>query len=292
MDPQLQQLIAGLRAGRPDFTVPPVQARANFEALLATLPVADDISFERVDLGGVSGLRATTPNAARDGALLYLHGGAYIGGSAQGYRGLAAELGRASGLITYAMDYRLAPEHRFPAAVDDAVAAYTALLDRFDPKRLVIAGDSAGGGLTLAALVALRDRGVALPACALLISPWADLACEGESIASKADEDPALTAAGLKASAKHYVGDANPRAPLASPIHAELASLPPILVQVGSAEILLDDAVRIARQAGVYGVEAHLEIWPDMIHVWHAFAFMLPADARPSIVRGSSFARG
>jgi acetyl esterase/lipase len=221
------------------------------------------------------------PGAADDAALFYLHGGAYVAGSAQGYRGLAAELGRAAGVRLFSADYRLAPEHPFPAAVDDGVAAYRALLDRgFDPSRLVVAGDSAGGGLTLAVLVALRDGGAPLPAAALLISPWADLGCDSESIAAKAVEDPALTAESLRASAARYLAGTDPRHPLASPCFADLTGLPPLLIQVGSAEILLDDAVRVARAAGAAGVDVRLEIWPQMIHVWHAFGFMLSAGRR------------
>jgi epsilon-lactone hydrolase len=291
IDENLKQLVAGLRAGRPDFTVPPVEARAGFEAMLSTLPVAADVEISIANLGSVPGLRISTPGASTDAALLYLHGGAYIAGSAQGYRSLAAEIGRAAGLTTYAIDYRLAPEHRFPAAIDDAVTAYRELLKTgLGASRIVLAGDSAGGGLALATLVALRDQGIALPAAALLISPWADLACDGVSMESKADEDPSLSPAGLRATAAHYLGKALPQTPLASPIYADLSGLPPLLVQVGSAEILLDDAVRIARAAGVSGVSVRLEVWPDMVHVWHAFAFMLPAGRR-AIEEAGSFLR-
>jgi monoterpene epsilon-lactone hydrolase len=286
---ELTQLIEGLRAGRPDFSVDPQAARANFEALLATLPVNADIRIEQEVLGGVPGLRATCPGVREDCALLYLHGGAYIAGSASGYRGLAAELGRAANMTVHAIDYRLAPEHPFPAAIEDAVIAYGALLQQgLPPERIVLAGDSAGGGLALATLVALRDRQISLPAACLLMSPWADLACEGRSIVSKAQEDPSLTPEGLRAAAMHYLGAAMPRAPLASPIHADLTGLPPLLIQVGSAEILLDDAVRIARAAGAAGVEVRLEIWPRMVHVWQAFAFML-TDGRRAIDQAGAF---
>lgn len=291
-DNELSQLIAGLRAGGPDLAAPPEEARAGFEALLATLPVAEDIRFTPETLGGVSGLRAETDGMTADAALLYLHGGAYVVGSAQGYRGLAAELGRAAGMTAHAIDYRLAPEHPFPAAIDDAVAAYRALLDQgIAAERIAIAGDSAGGGLTLAALVKLREAGLPLPACGLLLSPWADLACEGASITEKAAEDPSLNEAPLRITAAHYLNGADPRTPLASPIHADLRGLPPLFIQVGSAEILLDDAVRVARAAGAAGVSVRLDIWPDMVHVWHAFAFMLGAG-RAAITDAGSFLRG
>jgi acetyl esterase/lipase len=274
--PALAELIAGLRESGPDFLAPPEEVRTAFDALLATIPVAEDLAFEDVELGGVPGLSAASPGAAEDAALLYLHGGAYVIGSATGYRSLAAELGRAASTIAYAINYRLAPENPFPAAVDDAVAAYRALLKRgIAPSRIALAGDSAGGGLALATLVALHDAGDPLPAAAHLISPWADLVCDADTLASKAEEDPSLTPEGLRAMARLYLGTADPRDPLASPVHADLKGLPPLLVQVGSAEILLDDAIAIARAAGMAGVEARLEVWPDMIHVWHAFGFML-----------------
>jgi acetyl esterase/lipase len=252
-----------------------------FDAMLAQMPVSEDVAFAPDALANIPTLRITTPGAAGDSALLYLHGGGYIIGNAQGYRVLAADLGRAAGMTVFAVDYRLAPEHPFPAAVEDAVAAYQALIARgFDPARIVLAGDSAGGGLALAALVALRDRGAALPAAALLISPWADLACEGVSIEAKAAEDPSLTARGLRAAAAHYVREADLKSPLASPVYSNLAGLPPLLIQVGSAEILFDDALRVARAAGAAGVSVRLEVWSNMVHVWHAFAFMLREGRR------------
>ncbi|MFM7028989.1 MAG: alpha/beta hydrolase [Chakrabartia sp.] len=274
----LAQLLGLLRAGGPDLGAPPLEARAAFEALLANLPVADDLGFTPETLGGVPALRVTAPNSAADRALLYLHGGAFVVGSAQGYRGLAGDLARAGGLTGFAIDYRLAPETPFPGAVEDAAVAYLALLDKgFAPDKIVLAGDSAGGGLTLSTLVQLRDAGHPLPACALLISPWADLGCTGGSITSKQAEDPSLTAEALRKTAAHYLGDTPAQTPLASPIHADLSGLPPLLIQVGSAEILLDDAVRVASVAGHAGTAVRLDIWPDMVHVWHAFAFMLAA---------------
>ncbi|WP_404712542.1 alpha/beta hydrolase [Sphingomonas sp. MMS24-J13] len=289
---ELEQLVAGLRAGGPDLGAPPAEARAAFEALLAGIPVAPDVAFEPLSLGGVPAMRAVTPGAAGDAALLYMHGGGFVVGSAQGYRGLAAELARAAGLTAFSIDYRLAPENPFPAAVDDAVAAYADLLARgFAPGRIVLAGDSAGGGLTLSALVAIRDRGLPLPAAGFLLSPWTDLACEGASLVTKAAEDPALKADALRICAARYLGDADARTPLASPLHADLADLPPLLIQVGSAEILLDDAVRTAAAAGAAAVSVRLEIWPEMVHVFQAFAFMLP-EGREAIATAGAFMAG
>ncbi|MCB2078158.1 MAG: alpha/beta hydrolase fold domain-containing protein [Novosphingobium sp.] len=286
---ELEQLIAGLRAGGPDLAAPPEEARPAFEALLATLPVSLDLRFDPVSLGGVPGLRTVAPGSAEDRALLYLHGGGYVVGSAQGYRGLAAELARAAGATGFAIDYRLAPDHRFPIAIEDAVSAYAALIEHgFTPDRIALAGDSAGGGLALALLVALRDRDLPLPSAALLLSPWTDLACDSPSMTGKAAEDPSLNHQALRVCADRYRGDADVRTPLASPLHADLRGLPPLLIQVGSAEILLDDAVDTARAAGAAGTSVRLEIWPDMPHVWHAFAFIL-REGRDAIAVAGRF---
>lgn len=289
VDSALDQLVAALRGGGLNFADDPAKVRADFEATLATIPVAGDIDFTQAELGGVPALAITPPGVAARGVLVYLHGGAFIAGSAWGYRGLAGELARAAGLHCLSLNYRLAPEHPFPAAVEDAVAAYRALLAQGQaPEEIVVAGDSAGGGLTIALLVALRERGLPQPRAALAISPWADLTGEADSLRTKAVEDPSLTQAGLASSARHYLGAADPRDPLASPVFARLAGLAPLLIQVGSAEILLDDAVALARAAGGKGVAVRLEIWPRMVHVWHAFGFML-AQGREALTVAGAF---
>jgi len=289
---ELRTLVAELREGGPDLAAPPPEARIAFEELLGSIPVAEDLRIEEKRLGDLPALRCSAPNVAEDGALLYLHGGAFVIGSPRGYRGLAAELGRAAGLPAYALDYRLAPEHPFPAAVDDAVAAFHALLaENIAADRIIIAGDSAGGGLALSTMVRLRDEGAPLPSAAVLISPWADLALEGTTIRSKAAADPSLTEEGLRAMASLYLAQSDAKHPLASPIHADLSGLPPMLVQVGSAEILLDDALRIAGKAGAADTHVQLEIWPEAPHVWHAFAFMLP-EGRQALATAGNFMRG
>lgn len=288
-DPALPGLIEALRSNPIDFASDPLVGRAQFEAMLATIPAPEEFAFIADSLAGVAAIRIETPASAADHAMLYLHGGAYVAGSAQGYRVLAGELARSSGATGFAIDYALAPEARFPGAVDDAVSAYRALLDRgFAPRRIMVAGDSAGGGLALALLVRLRDEGVPMPAAALLISPWADLRCDSPSYAANAAADPSLTQAGLAAAAAIYLGGADPAHPHASPGLADLTGLPPLLIHVGSIEILRDDAVAIAARAGAGGVAVRLEIWPGMPHVWHGFGFMLGAG-RDAVAAAGAF---
>jgi monoterpene epsilon-lactone hydrolase len=286
---ELESLTQMLRSGGPDLAAPPPQARENFEAMLAGIPIAEDVAFESATLGGVPTRWSSTPGASKERVLLYLHGGAYMVGSTLGYRPLFSELARASGARGLALDYRLAPENPFPAAVEDAVSGYRALLGQgIAPSSIAIAGDSAGGGLTVAMLVAARDAGLPMPAAAVAISPWADLECTGGSMSTKAAEDPSLNREGLVAMGSVYLNGASPRAALASPIYANLAGLPPLLIQVGSAEVLLDDATRLAARAGEADVAVQLEIWSRMPHVWHLFAFML-SEGRDAIAAAGAF---
>jgi phosphinothricin tripeptide acetyl hydrolase len=208
--------------------------------------------------------------------VLYLHGGGYVIGSPRSHRHLAAAIAGAAGASALLLDYRLAPEHPFPAAVEDATAAYRWLLDQATaPERIVIAGDSAGGGLTVATLLALREARVPLPAGGVCISPWVDLTCSGASYRTMAAADPIVRRAGVEEMARAYLGATPPRTPLASPLFADLRGLPPLLIHVGSDEVLLDDAVQLAERAKAAGVDATLEIYDRMIHVWHWFLPML-----------------
>jgi acetyl esterase/lipase len=288
---ELANLIAMLRSSELDLASPPAKLRADFSAMVSAAPLPPDLRFESVHLGGVPALACTPPGAATDRCMLYLHGGAFVIGSAQDYRSLFGALGRAAGVRAVAPDYRLAPEHPFPAAIDDALGAYRALLSAGQSASgIVLAGDSAGGGLLLSLMVAARDAGLPLPAGAVMISPWVDLACQGSSMSTKAEVDPSLTRDGLLANAALYLGSRRPETPLASPLHANLAGLPATLLQVGTAEILLDDSLRLAARAIEANARICLSIWPDMPHVWHFFGFMLE-EGRRAVAEAGQFLR-
>jgi len=230
-----------------------------------------------VEAGGVSAEWSVADGAAEDKVILYVHGGGYVMGSAGSHRDVTGRLSKASGARVLSLNYRLAPEHPFPAPVDDAVAAYRWLLAQgISSSNIAIAGDSAGGGLAFATLLALRDAGDPLPAAGVGISPWVDMEGTGESMTTRAAVDPVVQKEGLLEMAKLYLGDADPKNPLAAPLHANLAGLPPLLIQVGDAETLLDDSIRITERARKAGVDVTLKIWDEMPHVWHMFAPILP----------------
>ncbi|HLK32906.1 MAG TPA: alpha/beta hydrolase, partial [Terriglobales bacterium] len=235
----------------------------------------EDVELEAV-FDPVPGLWITTP-AGRSRSILYFHGGGYALGSAKAYAEMTSWIARAAQARVFVLDYRRAPEHRFPAALEDALLAYRWIASSgAGPSAISVMGDSAGGGLTLALLCSLRDRGAALPGCAACISPWVDLEMTGQSITSKASADPLLTREGLQKFADWYLGGQDARNPLVSPLHADLRGLPPLLIQVGTSEILLDDALRLAERARAAGVKVKLTQYEDMPHVWHVFASFLP----------------
>lgn len=267
------------------------QRRRDIDARGLQYGLPPDVKVEPVTAGGVRAEWTSTPGDASDAALLYLHGGGYVIGSLDSHRHLVAAAGRAAGCWALALDYRLAPEHPFPAAVEDAVAGYRYLLGRgINPGRIAIAGDSAGGGLVVAAMVAIRDAGLPQPGCGWCISPWVDMEASGESMTSRAAADPTVQKAGILDMAKLYLGSADPRSPLASPIYADLKGLAPLLIQVGACETLLDDALALAKAAGAADVRIDLQIWPEMIHVWHLFHPELRAGLR-ALAEGGAFMR-
>ncbi len=267
------------------------ELRAMYDNLGATFPTPDDVVLERLDAAGVPAEWCDPPGGAGDRAILYVHGGGYVIGSIASHRHLVAALARAAGTRALSLNYRLAPEHPFPAAVEDALAGYRFLLaSGFAPGKIAVAGDSAGGGLTVATLVAAREAGLPQPACGFCISPWVDLEGLGASMTTKAAVDPMVQKEGLGGMAAAYLNGAAPRTPLAAPLHADLKGLAPLLIQVGSAETLLDDAVRLAAAAAAADVDVRLESWPGMIHVWHFFHTML-GEGREAIATAGAYIR-
>jgi acetyl esterase/lipase len=288
--PELQmvlQMLTGMPL-RADAT--PEEMRAGLAAMAGTFTLEPDVRVEPIAIDGMPAEWLASPDVAADRVVLYLHGGGYVVGSLDTHRDLAARVGRAGGARVLAIDYRLAPEHPHPCAVDDAVRAYRWLLAQgIAPARLAIAGDSAGGGLTIATLVALRDRGLPAPAGAVCFSPWVDMEAAGESMRTIVD-DPMLDRELILYFARHYLGTTDPRTPLAAPLHADLRGLPPLLVQASRHECLRDDAVRIVERARAAGVDAALELTDEVPHVWQIFAAILP-EGREAIERAGAFLR-
>jgi monoterpene epsilon-lactone hydrolase len=254
------------------------ERRERIDTVASAYGFAGDISFEPARIGACDAEWSLAPGSDPGRVLLYFHGGGYCSGSIRSHRSMVSETGRAARVRTLALAYRLAPEHPFPAALDDAVAAVEHLLGMgIAANRIAIGGDSAGGGLALATLLRLRDAGRPLPACAWLVSPWVDLEMTGASIDTKDADDPLIHRAYLEELASAYCGSESPRNPLISPVHADLGGLPPTIVQVGSAETLLDDAVAAVERLGEADVAATLEIWPRMIHAWPLWSARLTA---------------
>jgi monoterpene epsilon-lactone hydrolase len=288
-DPEIAKL-REIIASRPRATEI-AQMRLDSDARGKAFGLPADVTVEPVTANGVPAEWTSTPGADPDKAILYLHGGGYVICSLDSHRHLVAEAGRSAGTRTLAIDYRLAPEHPFPAPVEDTVAAYRYLLDRgLKPNRIALAGDSAGGGLVVGALLAIREAGLPLPACGWCISPWVDMEALGQSFTDRAETDPTVQRATIQMMAQMYLGGANPRHPHAAPLYGDLRGLPPLLIQVGSVETLLDDSISLARKAGTADVPVELQIWPEMIHIWHIFFPMLSAGRR-AIASGGAFVR-
>lgn len=288
---QLDALMALLRSRPRPAGLDIVQMRSRYVQLAAQLGTTACAICEPVDAAGVPAEWVAAPGFDPSRAMLLLHGGGYAIGSIETHRRLAYDLSAACAARVLLIDYRLAPEHPFPAAVDDAERAWRWLLAQgFDPRALSVVGDSAGGGLALATLVNLRDLGLPLPACAVAISPWVDLEARGESIVTRAPFDPMVQKEGLLVFAQMYLAGQSARSPLASPLHAELGGLPPVLVQVGSAESLLDDAIRIAERLHRAGNDVHLSVWPNMPHVFPFFAPVL-SEGRDGCAEIGAFVR-
>ena len=273
-----KEAVAGRLAGIDPMDFPAM--RKAYDAFAANDPMPELATSSDIDLGGINCLGLLPKGASGDHVVLWLHGGGFALGSSRSHRGLAAQVAASAKVAAVVPDYRLAPEHRHPAALDDCVMAYHAVLkEGVQPNRLILAGDSAGGGLVVAAALKLKEQGAPLPAGMMLLSPWVDLANRGWSHNAKAQRDPFLTSSGLSVRAKQYLGEGN-----LSILDADLRGLPPAFIQTGEAEILMSDSTALAERLGAAGVPVSLEIWPEMFHVFQARYGML-SQGRQAIQR-------
>jgi epsilon-lactone hydrolase len=268
------------------------ERRHRIEEVGSVWPVASDIRYEEVNIGGLPGEWSIAPGSNPSCVLLYFHGGGYCSGSILSHRRLVTEAGRAAKARTLAIEYRLAPEHPFPAALDDALSAWRFLEQKgVSAEQIAVGGDSAGGGLTVALINRLKEAGERIPGCAWLISPWTDLALSGSTLATKDDVDPIIHKAYLAELVEAYLPrNFDSRDPRVSPLYADLGGLPPTLIQVGSCETLLEDSTRFAAAAGAAGVAVTLEVWPNMIHafpMWNAHL----APGREALANAGDFIR-
>ena len=287
-------IIKALLADAGLLTGPIDDQRAAMDAVSAVTPPPEGVTLEAVTLGGRGAEWLIPDGIGRDAAVLYLHGGGYCSGSLASHRDLAARIGIASRCAVVTLDYRLGPEDPFPAAVTDATAAYRQLVAEGIPAdRIAIAGDSAGGGLTVATLLALRAEGTPLPAAAVCLSPWVDLTQSAASYHRLADLDAMLSKENLDFLANTYLAGADPRSELASPLFAEdLSGLPPLRIEVGAHEVLLDDATGLAERAGAAGNDVTLTVWPEMIHVFQAFPGAILPETDESVAGIGDFLAG
>lgn len=286
---QQAQLDAILRQGGLDTAGDVTTLRAAFNELMSHVPVAPDIEQSPLKVGGVDAIEVTVAVNADDNVILYFHGGVYVIGTAAATVPLVGDLVRRTGTKAISLDYRLGPEHPYPAAVDDARAAYEGLLaSGFAPGQIALAGESAGGGLVVATMLALRDAGTPLPSCGFLMSPYVDLTLAGETLSTREALDPVLTPAGLRTRIPDYVGPADAADPLISPIFGDLSGLPPLLIQVGTHEVLLSDALRLAERAALADVAVTLDVTPGVPHVFQGFAGLLE-EAGTALDRAAEF---
>jgi acetyl esterase/lipase len=286
---QRVELMATLRQGGLDLGADVPTLRAGLDAFMSRVPVAGDVDHVPTTIGGVDAIDVTIRGVDTANTILYFHGGVYVIGSAAQTVPLVSDLARRAHARAVTVDYRLAPEHPYPAAVEDARAAYEGLLAQgIDAGQIALAGESAGGGLAVATLLALRDAGTPLPSSAFLMSPYADLTVSGDSILEKQALDPILTPEGLRLRVPDYVGGADTSDPLISPVFGDLHGLPPVLIQVGSNEILLSDAIRLAGRAAFDEVPVTLDVTPGVPHVFQGFAAVLE-EGGAALDRGSTF---
>jgi epsilon-lactone hydrolase len=273
---QQVELDAMLRQAPFDQTADVAALRSGFEALMQQIPVPGDVNRTFTAVGGVNVVEVTIEDSEPTDVVLYFHGGVYVIGSAESSIPLVADLARRSNTRVISVDYRLAPENPYPAAIDDAKAAYQGLLAQgVDPRNIAFSGESAGGGLAVAALLAAKDADMPMPSAVFAMSPWVDLTLSGNTILNKQARDPLLTGEGLRVRVGDYVAEGSPSNPYISPIFGDLRGLPPMLIQVGSHEVLLSDAVRLAERAARDDVSVTLEVVAGVPHVFQAYAGLL-----------------
>lgn len=260
-----------------DETASMAQVRASYTTFQAQQKPPQGVRFEEVNMGGVPATLALPDAQNSDIVLVYIHGGAYIVGEPAGYRGIGGNYAKLLGARVYIPDYRLAPEHPFPAAIDDGLRAYEWLLEQGIPARkIAFAGESAGGAMVVSVMVAAKQKGLPLPAAGVAISPWANLEHTGASMTNREGLDPLNTKPLLDLLARTFLAGALPNHPLASPVFADVTGLPPIMVQIGENELMLSDAIRLASHLAENRVRVNLEVWPQMPHAWHFFQSFLP----------------
>jgi acetyl esterase/lipase len=263
--------------------------RLRFERFAASFIIREKCVHKEISVNGVDAEWLTPPGIDDDRVVLYLHGGGYLMGSPRTHRSLVWRIAKQANASALVIDYRLAPEHPFPAALEDAVTSYAWLLEQnTNPTKISVTGDSAGGGLALALLLKIQEKGLPTPACAALLSPWTDLTCSSPSVEEKADEDPILNGEKLRVGARCYAGETDLKSPFLSPLFGNFDKLPPLLIQVGSDEMLLDDSRRFAEKVKGEGFQVELEVWEGMIHVWQYLASFL-SEGRQAIERIGQF---
>lgn len=260
-----------------DTTTKMSDIRDSYAGMLAQNPAPTGVRFEAVDMGGVPGTLVTPDEVKTDAVVMYIHGGAYIVGRPDGYHGIGGNYAKMLGARVYMPDYRLAPEHKFPASIDDTLRAYEWLLEQKIPaEKIAFSGESAGGAMVVSVMVAAKSKGLALPAVGSSISPWANLEHTGASMSNREGLDPLNSKPVLDILARTFLGETLANHPLASPVFADVTGLPPILIQIGENELMLSDAIRLASHLADNRVRVNLEVWPAMFHAWHFYSAMLP----------------
>ncbi|MFF2479736.1 alpha/beta hydrolase [Paenibacillus sp. NPDC058071] len=273
----------------PSGTASVEELRTGVEAMFAQLPVASDLITEKVDIDGMEAEWQILPESKEDRVLLYFHGGGFMYGSMHSYRIESSEMGRAAKARVLSINYRLAPEHPFPAPIEDALKAYDWLLDQgYPPQNIIIGGVSAGGNLTAALLMKIRDTKTPMPAGGVMVSPWIDLGQTGETYMTKEGVDPVITKEALVQLADNYLNGVSPNVPYASPIYGDLRGLPPIYVMVGESELMLKESLTFVTQAALAGVDIRFGSWPSMFHDWLSFHSTLE-EAKEGVISTGNF---